>query len=119
MSDYIKKLENMKKQGENPKIKNKSPSSNQIQKLKHENKELNEKYDRLKQHELSEANIIQYFLGIRKTKLYELARFFDMNAAHEIENLLKKLLKEKKIYRGKNNWLSINPDYKKQVRGLQ
>jgi hypothetical protein len=54
-------------------------------------------------------------MKIKKTKLYELSRFFDLSAAHEIEKLLKKLLKDRIIFRGKNNWFSLNPNYKKKI----
>ena len=100
------------KSSKKPRAENKIPGPNQLKKLKQENKTLKERYEKLKHHELTEENIIKYFTEIKKAKLYELDRFFSMNRAHEIRKVLKSLLNQKIIFRGKNGWHRINPNYK-------
>lgn len=115
MSDYIKKLEAQKQKKKEKKETNpNTPDPNQLKILK-KKQDLQEKYDALKHHELSEENMIKYFMETKKVKLYELDRYFSLNTAHEIENILKDLRKENKIFRGKNGWHRINPEYKKEL----
>lgn len=93
-----------------------SKNPNQLKKLEQENKALKKQYQALKHHELSEENMIHYFMGIKQAKLYELTRFFDLRAAHEIEKVLKILLKKQVVRKYKNGWFKISPYYKKGVK---
>lgn len=111
--DWLDKKEPEKKE---IKLGSRSPGPNEIKKLRRENKELKQKYGKLKHHELTRENLINYFMGIKQAKLYELVRFFDLNAAHEIEKLVKELVKEGIIRIYKNGWHRINPSYKIRKR---
>lgn len=58
-------------------------------------------------HELTIENMIQYFKEIKKTKLYELRRYFSDSNSVEIERILKFLYTTGVISRDKDNWYSL------------
>lgn len=113
MSDNLDWLNDLEPKEKEIKKNKSSSGSNQIVKLKRENKKFKQKYNALKHHELSEQNVINYFMGIKQAKLYELVRFFDLSSGWEIKQMIDSLYKAGKLIKIKNGWFQINQNYKK------
>jgi hypothetical protein len=58
-------------------------------------------------HVLNEKNLLIFVKQTNKTKKYEMKHRFYNSSASEIDKLVERLIKEKKLQRIKNSWIQI------------